>query len=134
MLDDEPIGFDRIDIFRIIINGSVFCFNKFNPLTITGIWGIGRITLAFYNLAINPTSCNSETTTIIDTSLPCECVCVCVCLAQISTNTVHQVFQLILFAAAHVCLACRLIYRSRFIYWNILIKGAAHLIILFLPS
>ena len=79
---DEQISSNWIDKFEIIITSSVFCFNKSNPLTINGIWGVARITLVFYNLTTNPTLCNSETThtstaTIINTSsLPCECVCI----------------------------------------------------------
>ena len=73
MLDDEPVGFDPIDNFQVIINGSVFHFDKSNPLTINGIWGIGRITLAFYNLTINPTSCDTKAIpTITTTSFVCE--------------------------------------------------------------
>ena len=73
MLDNEPIDFDLIDNFEIIIDGSVFSFNKSNPLTINGTWGIGRITLAFYNLTTNPTSCDTEAIpTITATSSVCE--------------------------------------------------------------
>ena len=64
MLDDYQIGLDVIDNFTIIINCSVLGFNKSHPLTINGTWGIGRITLAFYNLTINPTSCDRDTEAI----------------------------------------------------------------------
>ena len=60
ILDEEEIDSDVIDNFEVIINCSVFYFDKFNPLTINGTRGIGRITLAFYNLIINPTSCDTE--------------------------------------------------------------------------
>ena len=73
LLDDDENGFDEIDDFKIIINDSVFCFNKSNPLTINGTWGVGRITLAFYSLIINPTSCDTKPIpTIASTSSLCE--------------------------------------------------------------
>ena len=58
--DYEAGGDDLIDQFNIENLNSVFVCNQSNPLTIKGMNGTGKLTLAFYNLVTNPTSCIAE--------------------------------------------------------------------------
>ena len=60
-MDDDPdCGHDVIDSFAIALQSSVFNYSQYNPITIDGMKGIGKLTLAFRNLTTNPTSCRAE--------------------------------------------------------------------------
>ena len=58
--EDDFTNDDVIDNFTVAMLSSAFDSNQSNPLTIEGMTGIGSLTLAFYNLTTNPTSCNAE--------------------------------------------------------------------------
>ena len=128
-LDDEN-GFNKIDDFKIIVNESLFCSKKSNPLTINGTWAVGRISLAFYNLTKKPTSCNAEAnhticnttitttftttftakftatftatfpTTLISTSSDVKGYFV----SSLGQIYIYPLFQLVLITAAHICI------------------------------
>ena len=68
--DDDPEegGDDFIDNFTIANLSSLFDFNQSNSLTVKGIESIGKITLEFYNLTINPMTCNAVDDQIINSS------------------------------------------------------------------
>ena len=67
--DGNTGGDDLIDNFTIRLMSSLFDGNQSNSrTTVSGIEGIGYLTLAFYNLNFNPISCNVGDTTIISTN------------------------------------------------------------------
>ena len=58
--NDDDNDDDLMDKFTVEMLSSVFDSNRSNPLTIEGMEGIGELTLAFYSLTTNPTSCNAK--------------------------------------------------------------------------
>ena len=68
--DTELHGDDFMDNFTIANLSSLFDFDQSNSLTVIGMEGIGKITLAFYYLTTNPKTCNAgNDLTIISSSL-----------------------------------------------------------------
>ena len=70
--DPEVDGDDLMDNFTIAMLSSVFDSNQSNPLTIEGMKGIGELTLAFYNLTTNPTSCSAQDNPTLSTTCTCS--------------------------------------------------------------
>ena len=59
--DTDVGGDDFMDNFTITNLSSLFDFDQSNSLTVIGMEGIGKITLAFYYLTTNPTmTCNAD--------------------------------------------------------------------------
>ena len=70
MWEDDPEvgGDDLIDNFIIANLSSLFDFNQFHSLAVIGMYGIGKITLAFSYLTTNPTTCNTEDNSTFSTA------------------------------------------------------------------
>ena len=67
---DAGSGDHLIDHFKITIPGEVsYCVDKSNSLTVEGQHGIGRVTLAYFNLTTDSiTSCSSADVSTFGTS------------------------------------------------------------------
>ena len=61
MWDDDPQfgGDDFIDNFTTANMSSLLDFDRSNSLNVTGMLGIGTITLTLFNLTTNPMTCNA---------------------------------------------------------------------------
>ena len=66
--DIEVNGDDLMDNFTIPNLASLFDFNQSNLLTVNRTEGISTVTLEFYNLTINPMTCNAGGELIVNSS------------------------------------------------------------------